>query len=895
MHFFIDRIRRRLARRGVDWARPISRAGLLGGLIAATLGLAAQGDASPDRAELARIAAESQARFEVNQVAARLYAAANNMPMEWTLPGGARAWLVGVDGNRPIIYTTRDRVAAITVTADAVWPGGALGLNITGRNQTIGVWDDGLPVTPELEGRVRAGDGVSFPGGHATLVAGAAASTGINPAARGLAYEALIDAYSSSNDNAEMAAAAAEGLKVSNHSYGFVNGWVAGGLGDGLWAWFGTASLSESIDANFGYYSSFAAAYDRIAFAAPNYLVTIAVGNQRGDGPANQPVEHWARDNNGNWQRVSNVSREVNGGATGFDCLPSDSLGKNVLIVGAVRKITGGYRQPSDVVAASFTCWGPRDDGGIKPDLVAPGVSIFGPAVGGGYESADGTSFAAPIAAGAGALLRQHYETVRGNSPALTSAMLRGLMCHTANEAGPDTGPDYMFGWGLLNVRGAAELITRSEFEPGTFTSLRLAQGQTFDIPITIGGTGESRITIAWNDPAANARTLALNDRTSVLVNDIDMRLIRASDQTTYLPYRLDPANPSAAATKADNSVDNIEQIRETDLEDGAYTLRISHKGPSLAPNGSADVAVIITTPVSDAIRSLVLRPSRVTGGREDSVGTISLSAPVSESTVVRLTSSNRNAALVPTSITIPAGQVSGDFTISTRNVRNRTNVTITAAKTGGVASAQLTVDPTTVSAFGLSTYEVVGGNTLTGEIALSAPAPRGGAVVALTSSAPSVARAVRNWVLVPEGRTSATFTIRTFAVSDPRQVFFTASRGGISLRAGQSVEYPNGRPLVVRRAGLSGFTLSAHEIGSGGTVTGTVTLSGPAPARGSVVLLSADPSSAVSLPSTVVVRAGQRTATFTITAGSVAQVTEVVITATRFSDVEDVILRISP
>ena len=31
---------------------------------------------------------------------------------------------------------------------------------------------------------------------------------------------------------------------------------------------------------------------------------------------------------------------------------------------------------------------------------------------------------------------------------------------HTADEAGPAEGPDYMFGWGLLNAQAAATLIS---------------------------------------------------------------------------------------------------------------------------------------------------------------------------------------------------------------------------------------------------------------------------------------------------------------------------------------------------------------------------------------------------------------------------------------------------
>ena len=42
----------------------------------------------------------------------------------------------------------------------------------------------------------------------------------------------------------------------------------------------------------------------------------------------------------------------------------------------------------------------------------------------------------------------------------MSAVALKGLVINTANEAGPADGPDYMFGWGLLNATGAANLIT---------------------------------------------------------------------------------------------------------------------------------------------------------------------------------------------------------------------------------------------------------------------------------------------------------------------------------------------------------------------------------------------------------------------------------------------------
>lgn len=62
-----------------------------------------------------------------------------------------------------------------------------------------------------------------------------------------------------------------------------------------------------------------------------------------------------------------------------ISCLGSvspPSIAKNTLTVGAVNDITAGYATTADVVMSSFSSWGPVDDGRIKPDIVANGVSL---------------------------------------------------------------------------------------------------------------------------------------------------------------------------------------------------------------------------------------------------------------------------------------------------------------------------------------------------------------------------------------------------------------------------------------------------------------------------------------------------------------------------------------
>lgn len=76
------------------------------------------------------------------------------------------------------------------------------------------------------------------------------------------------------------------------------------------------------------------------------------------------------------------------------------------------------------------------------------------------YDTATGTSMASPSVAGTLLLVQQHYNNLKSNF--MKSATLKGLVCHTALDDSNLAGPDPIFGWGLLDAREAANLITNS-------------------------------------------------------------------------------------------------------------------------------------------------------------------------------------------------------------------------------------------------------------------------------------------------------------------------------------------------------------------------------------------------------------------------------------------------
>jgi hypothetical protein len=110
----------------------------------------------------------------------------------------------------------------------------------------------------------------------------------------------------------------------------------------------------------------------------------------------------------------------------------------------------------------------------------------------------------------------------------------------------------------------------------------------------------------------------------------------------------------------------------------------------SAANSGVTQSASLVVQ--SPTLLSLTLSPSSVTGGGS-STGTVTLDGPApAGGAVVFLSSSNGLAAMVPSSVTIPAYSTTATFTVSTLPVVLTTNVTITASYKGVNRAAILTV-----------------------------------------------------------------------------------------------------------------------------------------------------------------------------------------------------------
>ncbi len=525
---------------------------------------------------------------------------------------GNIAILVGVDplGLPQYLITESNLAAAATIGTSSLWPGGSAGLNLNGSSNNVknklAVWDGGRvrATHVELAGRVVQRDAPTSTSDHSTHVAGTLVASGVNPQAKGMSYgQQELVAYDFGNHLSEMMLEAPN-LLVSNHSYGAIAGWH---FNDGQNRWEFHGQFSANEDYKFGYYSSETQVFDSIAYNAPYYLIVKSSGNKRNEnGPAvGQP--YFRFDATGSMTSAGNRPAGISNN-DGFDIIPTYGTAKNILTVGAVNAIPNGYTRSEDVVMSAFSSWGFTDDGRIKPDVVSNGVGLLSSTAGtdNSYSTFSGTSMASPSAAGSLLLLQEYYSQLHGGT-FMRAATLKGLVIHTADEAGTSVGPDYQFGWGLINMKRAADVITSNNTGHIIHENVLNNTG-TFSLPVIASGTGKITATISWTDPKADVTPVSLNNPNPKLVNDLDIVIKRGA--TTYQPWILDPSNPSGAATKGDNVRDNVEKIELTDVIPGeTYTIEIKHKNVlarglqaySLIASGVGGQAYCASNPTSTA------------------------------------------------------------------------------------------------------------------------------------------------------------------------------------------------------------------------------------------------------------------------------------------------------
>ena len=386
------------------------------------------------------------------------------------------------------------------------------GRNYTGLNIGVMCRDDGI-VGPHIDfqGRIdnslASGTGQSHGDGVSGIMSGAG---NLNPSNRGMAAGSLlyvVNYQSNFLDSPTVSLINSGDVLITNSSY-------SNGCNDGY------TTITQTVDTQ--------------VFNLPNLQHTFSAGNSNGNNCGYGAGSQWGNITGGHKQ------------------------GKNVIATANV------YFDGSLVSSSSR---GPAHDGRIKPDIAANGQNQISTNENNTYQSFGGTSGASPGIAGVSAQLYQAYSEANGNVLP-PSALIKATLLNTANDVG-NVGPDYKFGWGIVNGLRAAKLI-----EDNRFLSSTISQGGSNNHSINVpSGTKQVRFMVYWSDrPASPGANPAL-------VNDLDL-LVTDPSNNDYLPYLLDhspnPVTLDLPATNGPDHLNNVEQVLINNPASGNYNINIS-------------------------------------------------------------------------------------------------------------------------------------------------------------------------------------------------------------------------------------------------------------------------------------------------------------------------------
>jgi len=283
---------------------------------------------------------------------------------------------------------------------------------------------------------------------------------------------------------------------------------------------------------------------------------------------------------------------------SGARTLGNPSIAKNILTVGATR------RGISSNTIVGFSSRGPTQDNRIKPNVMAPGDSIWSVLNTGtnGYTRMSGTSMATPTVNGTVGLMRcylqeGYYPTgspVQGDRITyITSALLRSMaMASTDPNVSSYTIPSMDIGWGridadsLLYFTGDARKLLITDDTTG------IATGEFKEQLFHVDSAIPLRVCLAWTDTAA-----AVNANPT-LVNDLDLTLT-APGGTVYKGNKYTSGQSTANPTGRDSI--NVEECARVNVPDtGTWTIRVS--AHSVATARKQAFALTISGAVEPAI-----------------------------------------------------------------------------------------------------------------------------------------------------------------------------------------------------------------------------------------------------------------------------------------------------
>ena len=310
-------------------------------------------------------------------------------------------------------------------------------------------------------------------------------------------------------------------------------------------------------------------------------------------------------------------------------------------------------------------------------------------------------------------------------------------------------------------------------------------------------------------------------------------------------------------------------------LAPGSYFWRVRALHGDVAGLWSAGRAITVTAPVAPPnvnLFAILAEPVNAYGGNTAHARVMLDNPAPAGGAIVSLSTDIPQVNMPATTVTVPAGRTDATISnIATGPVPNNGGGSVGiigdlfAGFANGRGQNSFGILPI-LYGMSLSNESVVGGTSVNATVTLLSAAPAGGTTVRLVSSDPTIVRPPAT-VFIPAGATDVNFTIPTSAVAVATRVIIETGTDIDGYRAPQTwlTVRPPGSPQPP--PSLSSLTLSSSTVPSGGTITGTLRLTSPAPAGGAVVRLQGSMEGQVIVPQSVTIPAGSISATFTTSA----------------------------
>lgn len=298
----------------------------------------------------------------------------------------------------------------------------------------------------------------------------------------------------------------------------------------------------------------------------------------------------------------------------------------------------------------------------------------------------------------------------------------------------------------------------------------------------------------------------------------------------------------------------------------GLAPLLNSYQSAYGGGDGDAFLAKIDPTAAPVALRAFNIIPNEISAGQPATFEVTLTAAPSADVSVPIV---DKATGLTLTTLVVLKNTTSASVTLP-RNIVGFFTYKATLGTVVKEATLKVNAVPGSVKSVTLAPNPVQGGSSTTGTVTLYNAAPTGGSKVTLSSSNTAIAFPALASVTVLAGKTTATFIVKTKPVLGPVKVNIIAK-----APVGPAID----GALTVLAPSLKAFTVSPTILYGGRSVTGTLTLTGPAPA-GLYVSVSSSTTSVV-VPAKVLVAAGAASATFPITTSRVSATTVATLRAT--------------